>query len=287
MYREGSQKIIGALNWVDEKLLSLWYTYRDQKKRDSHKIKRWGKFLSWTKGKIQGGQNAPANVYSRYDAVRHKPNEPPYYFDSFLASIERDLPKKDDKASALAFFSKLSTELKTQFKTAHVKVPKSRAKCVVAAQEIWEGLHPEYQKTKEYEQRIRFMGDSKADNKDQNDKNDKGWKRHHTRGNSQAHESKRQRKDKFNLHHRKNSASKEDKDQGKKQWDRKTHEERKEKDLCYNCGKRGHYSNNCPEKNQSKGSSSKVQQVRFKERSTSPEVKTQDSSDDTPSDSTN
>jgi len=62
-YGKGRQKILKALDFVDQSLVTLWYTYRDRKeKRKSHKMKRWSKFLAWTKKKIQGGQNSTANI---------------------------------------------------------------------------------------------------------------------------------------------------------------------------------------------------------------------------------
>src|SRR5438045_7671048 len=41
----------------------------------------------------------------------------------------------------MTFYSKLTKELKRQFKTADIPIPKTRAKCVAVAQCIWEGLH--------------------------------------------------------------------------------------------------------------------------------------------------
>ena len=121
-YGKDRQKILKALDYVDQQLITLWYTYRYQKekRKSAHKMKRWSKFLAWTKKKIQGGQNSTANMYSHYDTARHRPDEPPYHFDSCLSSIERDLPKKDDEDLAFAFYSKLSPELKRQFQTAHI-----------------------------------------------------------------------------------------------------------------------------------------------------------------------
>ena len=76
-YGKGRQKILKALDFVDQPLVTMWYTYRDRKeKRKSHKMKRWSKFLAWTKKKIQGGQNSTANMYSHYDAARHRPENP-------------------------------------------------------------------------------------------------------------------------------------------------------------------------------------------------------------------
>jgi hypothetical protein len=41
----------------------------------------------------------------------------------------------------MTFYSKLSKELKRQFKTSDIPILDTRAKCVVVAQRIWEGLH--------------------------------------------------------------------------------------------------------------------------------------------------
>jgi hypothetical protein len=41
----------------------------------------------------------------------------------------------------MTFYSKLSEELKKQFKTSDIPIPDTRAECVAIAQRIWEGLH--------------------------------------------------------------------------------------------------------------------------------------------------
>ena len=41
----------------------------------------------------------------------------------------------------MTFYSKLTKELKKQFKTSDISIPKTRAKCVAVAQRVWKGLH--------------------------------------------------------------------------------------------------------------------------------------------------
>jgi hypothetical protein len=62
-------------------------------------------------------------------------------FNAYLAAIKRDLPQQDKAASALTFYSKLSKELKRQFKTSDILIPDTRAKCIAVAQRVWEGLY--------------------------------------------------------------------------------------------------------------------------------------------------
>ncbi|KAN0075064.1 hypothetical protein V8E54_007675 [Elaphomyces granulatus] len=236
-YGKGRQKILKALDFVDQPLVTLWYTYRDRKeKRKNHKMKRWSKFLAWTKKKIQGGQNSTANMYTHYDAARHRPDESPYHFDSFLSSIERDLPEKDDEDLAFAFYSKLSSELKRQFQTAHIK-PKRFGKHY----------------TLNIGNRRSTTSATNFRGKDKDSKEEKGHKRHwHTRGNSQQQQQGK-----------------------KKKLNDDTFKERTDKNLCYNCGKSGHYAIDCQNKKSSKDDNiSKVQQTRAERRSTSPEAET-------------
>ena len=61
------------------------------------------------------------------------PEKSPVQFNAYLSAIERDLPQQDDKASAIAFYSKLTKELKRQFKTSDIAIPETRAQCVAVA----------------------------------------------------------------------------------------------------------------------------------------------------------
>ncbi|KAK9364327.1 hypothetical protein V1509DRAFT_557506, partial [Lipomyces kononenkoae] len=144
-YRKGRQRIIKALDYVDKSLKTLWYTYRDQKGKCD--TTRWKVFIEWTRDNIQNGQNATATLYERYEGARQKQDKSPAQFNAYLSAIERDLPQKDESSSALAFYSKLTEELKRQFKSADIKIPESRSECVAIAQRVWEGLHADKKTT--------------------------------------------------------------------------------------------------------------------------------------------
>jgi hypothetical protein len=132
LYQKGSQKIIKALDYLDTNLKSLWYTYSDQKGG----IRKWSIFVMWTRDNIQNGQNAVATLYEQFNAARQLPEKSPVQFNAYLSAIERDLPQQDDKASAMAFYSKLTKELKRQFKTSDIAIPETRAQCVAVAQRV-------------------------------------------------------------------------------------------------------------------------------------------------------
>jgi hypothetical protein len=82
-----------------------------------------------------------AHLYEQLDNAKQLPEKSPNQFNAYLSSIERDLPLKDERSSAMTFYSKLSRELKKQFKTADIPIPETRAKCVAVAQRVWEGLY--------------------------------------------------------------------------------------------------------------------------------------------------
>ena len=54
-------------------------------------------------------------------------------FNAYLATIEWDLLQQDKAASAMTFYSKLSKELRRQFKTLDIPISNTRAKYVTVA----------------------------------------------------------------------------------------------------------------------------------------------------------
>jgi hypothetical protein len=120
------------LDYLDHSLKSLWYTYSEQKGG----IRKWPIFLTWTRNNVQNGQNATATLYEQQNDIKQLPNKSPIQFNAYLAVIERDLPQQDETASAMTFYSKLSEELKKQFKTSDIPIPDTRAECVAVAQRI-------------------------------------------------------------------------------------------------------------------------------------------------------
>jgi hypothetical protein len=72
-------------------------------------------------------------LYEQLNAAKQLPDKSLVQFNAYLLAIKRDLPQQDDKALAMTFYSKLTKELKRQFKTSNIPIPGTRAKCVAVA----------------------------------------------------------------------------------------------------------------------------------------------------------
>ena len=238
-YRTGAQKILKALDYLDSNLKSLWYTFSDQQKG----VGRWSIFINWTWDNIQNGQNATATLYEQLNTAKQMPERSPVQFNAYLLAIERDLPQQDEKASAMTFYSKLTKELKRQFKTADIPIPETRAKCVVVAQRIWEGLHgpderkgfESYKSSENYKDSKHRKSSKEKDYKDSREKDD-------SRSKYPSTGSRRDQKDHYHLGH----CHKDDQNKDK----RRLTPEREV--ICFKCNKPGHYAPDCPDQKESK-----------------------------------
>ena len=219
MYQKGAQKILKALDYLDPGLKSLWYTYSEQKGG----IRKWPTFIEWTRDNVQNGQNAVATLYDQLNSAKQLSEQSPMQFNAYLAAIERDLPQQDEATSAMTFYSKLTRELKKQFKTSDIHIPDTRAKCVAVAQRVWEGLHGPAER--------RGFTDAVH-------KPDLGTDPKYPRIGSE-----RDRKDRYNRDHRVRDDRNRERPRNEPTTSRPD-----QGPICFTCNKPGHYATSCPDR---------------------------------------
>ena len=132
MYQRGAQKILKALDYIEPSLKSLWYIYSKQK----GDIQKWPIFIKQTHKNIQNSQNIIATLYEQLNTTKQLLDQSPIQFNAYVATIKQDLPQQNETAIAMTFYSKLSKELRKQFKTSDIPIPETRAKYITIAQYI-------------------------------------------------------------------------------------------------------------------------------------------------------
>src|SRR5947209_17875580 len=139
----------------------------------------------------------------------------------------------------MTFYSKLTKELKKQFKTSDILILETQAKCVVVAQRIWEGLHgsDERKSFKDYK-------GSKRSSKERDYKNSK--EKDNSRSKYPLINLRRDQKDYYCLGHRY-------KDDQNKERNKEQRGSSIEKEVvCFKCNRLGYYANNCSDPKEAK-----------------------------------
>ena len=119
----------------------------------------------------------------------------------------------------MTFYSKLTKELKRQFKASDIAIPETRAKCVAVAQRTWEGVYrTDDRKNKDLITRPSYGPSDSSKHA--------------------CPDSGRDRKDRYHLEH----CSRDDQNK-----DKTRNEPRKHQPTCFSCNKPGHYTTDCPD----------------------------------------
>ncbi len=155
------------------------------------------------------------------------------------------------------FYSKLTTELKKQFKTSDIPIPDTRAQCVAVAQRIWEGLHGSDEK-----KGLHRSGERKGSTDRPGPVTGPKYPRIG---------SERDRKDRYHRDHR--SRDNRNQDQPRNE---PTAEKPDKEPICYQCNKPGHYVTSCPDRKEPHRKA-KIQSIQ-QEYDPSPVASTQPSS---------
>jgi len=216
-------KIITALDYVDEYLKSLWTSHLVERPGDD---KDWNAFLEWSKRNIAQGLQSESTLYRQYQRARQRHDQPPREFNNYLISLERDLEPKTEKEAAMAFYTRLDDDLQQQFDINNIDLATTRSSMVDIAQRVWEGMNKG--RRRPYQDRSMKPQDPSTKPQDQN---------------SPPRQSK---------HHYPYPQPKKEEDEKKPPLElsplRPPYRARAKKEgLCFRCGGRDHWAASCPQ----------------------------------------
>jgi hypothetical protein len=139
IYSDNDQnKIITALDYVDDDLKSLWTSHLTECPDDD---KDWNAFLQWSKRNIAQGLQSESTLYKQYQRAKQRSDQPPREFNNYLLSLERDLDPKSEKEAAMAFYTRLDDDLQRQFDVNNIDLATTRSAMVDIAQRVWDGMN--------------------------------------------------------------------------------------------------------------------------------------------------
>ena len=103
-YSSDENKITKALSKMDTHCRSLYHSFKTMKEEITTD---YAQFLEWTKSLIKDNANFESSIYDEFEKARQRQEQSPQLFHTYLASLEAQLPRMDDKASAQLFKAKL------------------------------------------------------------------------------------------------------------------------------------------------------------------------------------
>ena len=268
-YRNDEDKILKALDFVDDTLSSL---YSVAVFTDESLGTDWSKFTTWLKNNLRDGNNGPIQINILYTEARQRPNQSPVEFHAYLLSLERDISMTMDGTS---FMTRLEPELQNDILRTGIR-PQERQAMVEHAQTIWLGRQglaklinrkskndsqPDRDNQKSSHRRGRRRSHSRHRSRsrsrgrhdrrsDRRYDDDRSYRRYRQRSNDRGRNRDRSRspaRNNSNSHRQ----DQHDKDNRKSSFNVSTeeYERRKKEGLCFNCGQSGHVASDCRETN--------------------------------------
>lgn len=238
-YYNNKKKILGALSYMDPICRQRWYRHIEEKGA-THLLdmkEDWPYFKNWTLTLIKNAASLEAEVRSQLERTHQKKDENPKEFHSRLDAFEQHFTRQPEKERALTYFAKLRYDLQELINLHIIKLPETRDEMINIAHHFWEiQAAANNRKRKPAEDQSTFSRRPR--------KQSKPFKDH---------------KDSQSKH--KDFSSKDDLNPVGRDGER---------NRCFNCGSKRHYSNKCPHplKDKDRNASTTIQSAQGKDRET-------------------
>jgi hypothetical protein len=137
-YYFDQDKITKALSKMNAHCRSLYHSFKTMKEEITSD---YTQFLEWTKSLIKDNANFESSIYDEWEHAKQRQEQSPQLFHTYLASLEAQLPRMEERASAQVFKAKLLPSLRgSMMQSGQLLSITTRIAMVSLAQQSWEGM---------------------------------------------------------------------------------------------------------------------------------------------------
>ena len=149
-FRRDDKKILKALDNMDSECRARWNRYLDEQTDDRQQQLQedWKAFVDWSLTLIKEAANLQPFLTRRLEKAKQGELQSPAEFHAYLDSLEKHLPRADEKARAYSFYAKLREELRDHIDLTSTQIPETRQEMVDLATRYWTVLTGGSQKRK-------------------------------------------------------------------------------------------------------------------------------------------
>jgi hypothetical protein len=222
-FARDTNKILLATDHMDKACRAEWDAHVNEQESEE-KADRvqsdWKGFVAWSEGLLKEAANQDLSMVRRFSQAHQREGQSPRDFAQYLASLERHLPREEEKWRSLRFVSKLQKPLQEYIDVHHPsREYNSREDTVSFTETMWWAMEKDKGNKKRNSPRIPEGPNKRL----RSNRNDPSWGR-------QPH----------SYSPRQGTPRPTPKGEGPQNL------------TCYNCGGEGHWANRCPKPRQEK-----------------------------------
>jgi len=141
-FRKDKKKILKALDYMDSECRARWSRYLAEQTNDRQQELRgdWEAFADWSLTLVKEAANLQPFLTKRLEKAKQGDSQSPAEFHAYLDSLEKHLPRADEKARAYSLYAKLREELRDHIDLTSTQIQETRQEMVDLATRYWSVL---------------------------------------------------------------------------------------------------------------------------------------------------